>query len=1031
MKKHFLLLLWMTLLPFAAFAADITVNLVNLQYEYGAALPEEVTTDMFSVQGALPGEVTKEQVAAALDFNYLDGDNVNVGNHHYSLTTKANYNGEGTPFEGHTIYLFGGGNDGLIKIVAKPIQATWFEPDGALTFNGSEQTQAFKLAVGAPEDVTFEVTNNAKTDAGNHEATITGTGNYGGEVQVGFAIGKYELTLDNIADIEDKVFQGSSQKPTPTFTGIESPMEIVAADYEVTYPSEGQYAYTVPGTYDVKVAFTENGNYFADNDGNALVKQFTITPYDITKNDEYIEAGLKGITITPADAVTFDGLQHQDAPTIKFGNNVLGAHNYNITYTSTEDGAYVNAKDGWEVTVTFKGNNFTHDALTSKVVINQKSLEDVTIANIDDQTYDNGTAITPDLTVSFNNGEADVNLDAETDYTVEYTNNINAGTATATITAVEGGNYSGTASKEFTINPIQIRIKPVNLYKNYGQADPTWAEATAAEPKMYELVDGDDNVVEDAVLNGTVVLGRVTGETVKDYVIYVIGYNPGETADNYAPTDQQFYVNEENRGEKLATFTILPQEGALVLKFTEEAIAEKASKIYGNDDPVWSINDLEVVSGLANNDVWDNIKGGLVHGEETQFAPISQQVADNETNQVEVTGLYSENYPNVTVTPMPFTIEKRPIAVNVKAQTISYGEDLTQGTASSIWSFITEGWNGNTEDTKADLNLVLSTPDAIGTYAPGDTYEGVITATIDNDNYVLITEGEGACSWGNLTVSEAEVLALDDSKNDNLTKINAFNGQNVNVTIKFSQRNAQDFFGYGQWKAENWTTLVLPFNISVADLSKAFGYAIVNVINPERTVVSGTSSEFYGKLTMKGGNGDEENGVLAANKPILIKLADNIADLNEGSFVVDFGQQTIVAPEGMTVDAGEGTRFVGTYEAMAIGKDTEYNDGSIWFMLGDYSKWAFINAGSTSASWTIVPFAAYIDMSAIPEEARNMTFFFEEIDGSTTAIRSIDVDDINQKLSPEGWYNLNGVKLQGAPTQKGVYIKDGKKFVIK
>ena len=43
----------------------------------------------------------------------------------------------------------------------------------------------------------------------------------------------------------------------------------------------------------------------------------------------------------------------------------------------------------------------------------------------------------------------------------------------------------------------------------------------------------------------------------------------------------------------------------------------------------------------------------------------------------------------------------------------------------------------------------------------------------------------------------------------------------------------------------------------------------------------------------------------------------------------------------------------------------------------------------------------------------------------------MNVDNLGIKMSPEGWFNLRGMKLQGAPTEKGVYIKDGKKIVIK
>ncbi len=66
-----------------------------------------------------------------------------------------------------------------------------------------------------------------------------------------------------------------------------------------------------------------------------------------------------------------------------------------------------------------------------------------TIAAIEDVTY-TGRAQTPEIEVY--NGET---LLAATDYAVEYMDNVNAGTATVTVTMK--GNYSGSASKTFTI----------------------------------------------------------------------------------------------------------------------------------------------------------------------------------------------------------------------------------------------------------------------------------------------------------------------------------------------------------------------------------------------------------------------------------------------------------------------------------------------------------------------------------------------------------------------------------------------------
>lgn len=995
MKKHFLLLLWMTLLPLAGWSANIAVQLsTSLQKVYGTADPTTLTTSQFVIISDGGTGVTESDIAEFLTFKRKPGSTgESVGTYDWEVTVSDGWTG--APIVPT--------NTGRISITpldlsTAALSAGWTGSPFTYDGNAKEPTVT-NVQVGGftldPSDYTVTYDNNVNAGTANIIITAASGNVTGSNDDITFSIEKRTLSSVTIADIAPVPYKKAAydfESLQVSVTGKDADNNEYAmqlADFNEPVLTNATNAGT--GTITLTVA---DGNFaYAE----PVEKTFTITQRDISE-----------ISIASISEYVYNGKAIQPKPALKdFGVNLP-----NADFTRTWENN-INAGEG---TMIVTGNRNYTGTREVKFTIAKKNLSTVTIADIAAQNYD-GEAKTPELTVSFDNGEV-VTLTKGEDYTVSYENNTTAGTATATITAVEGEgkNYTGTATKEFTINPVTVYIKPVAQSKFYGQADPNFAQATT--PAMYELVDGEGNAVEGAVLNGTVALGRKAGETVGDYAIYVKSYtvNP-EVKDNYNPSNT-YYENDENLGSHTAIFTINTQEAKLILKFKE---GTPATKVYGDPTYAYSVDDLEVVSGLAGSDTWETLREGA-----TFEATLASELVHYDGNKVTATITGLANYPNIEVQPLAFTVTKRPFGVKPSAQTKDYGAAIS--TAKTYWAKATASEYAPGEG-KEDVLVELYTDEDVATFAPGSVNEGVIKARIaEESNYELDEENS---VWGTLTINAAAELALDDSKDDNLTKIAAFDGQDVNVSIKFSQRNAQDFFGYGQWKAENWTTLVLPFDISVADLSKAFGYAIVNVINPERTVVSGTSSEFYGKLTMKGGNGGEENGVLAANKPILIKLADNIADLNEGSFVVDFGQQTIVAPEGMTVDAGEGARFVGTYEAKAIGKDTENNDGSIWFMLGDYSKWAFINAGSTSASWTIVPFAAYIDMSAIPEEARNMTFFFEEIDGSTTAIRSIDVDDINQKLSPEGWYNLNGVKLQGAPTQKGVYIKDGKKFVIK
>ena len=74
-----------------------------------------------------------------------------------------------------------------------------------------------------------------------------------------------------------------------------------------------------------------------------------------------------------------------------------------------------------------------------------KNISAVTVSPIADQPY-TGSAITPELTVT----DGLKVLREGTDYTVTYANNVNEGTATATITGI--GNYSGTATTKFQIS---------------------------------------------------------------------------------------------------------------------------------------------------------------------------------------------------------------------------------------------------------------------------------------------------------------------------------------------------------------------------------------------------------------------------------------------------------------------------------------------------------------------------------------------------------------------------------------------------
>ena len=139
-------------------------------------------------------------------------------------------------------------------------------------------------------------------------------------------------------------------------------------------------------------------------------------------------------TLTSADAHgTFDWEDKTIAPEV-------GAHGYNVIYTpsDTENYDYTDVTRIQQVSITVTAKNIADESIA---------------ATIPEQTY-TGEARTPEVAVT----DGAHTLAANTDYTVAYSNNINVGTATATLTGM--GNYTGTRTVKFTIQPQAATLVP-------------------------------------------------------------------------------------------------------------------------------------------------------------------------------------------------------------------------------------------------------------------------------------------------------------------------------------------------------------------------------------------------------------------------------------------------------------------------------------------------------------------------------------------------------------------------------------------
>ena len=73
----------------------------------------------------------------------------------------------------------------------------------------------------------------------------------------------------------------------------------------------------------------------------------------------------------------------------------------------------------------------------------------------------------------------------------------------------------------------------------------------------------------------------------------------------------------------------------------------------------------------------------------------------------------------------------------------------------------------------------------------------------------------------------------------------------------------------------------------------------------------------------------------------------------------------------------------------------------------------------------LLPFQAYVEHKG--SNPAPPFFVVGDLGGDTTGI----MDNRRETITNNYWYTLDGRKLQGKPTQKGVYITNGKKVIIK
>ena len=240
------------------------------------------------------------------------------------------------------------------------------------------------------------------------------------------------------------------------------------------------------------------------------------------------------------------------------------------------------------------------------------------------------------------------------------------------------------------------------------------------------------------------------------------------------------------------------------------------------------------------------------------------------------------------------------------------------------------------------------------------------------------------------------VILIDND--DNSMTISYWDGYTADVTLS----------GRTLYKNNEWNTLCLPFSLSSEQIenSTLAGASI-------KELISSTSGLDGTTLTL---NFTDATSIVAG-RPYIIKWAsgDNIVDPEFNNVTIDANASTEVSFTG--------GKFVGNYNPFII----DDNNKNEVIYLGSRNVIGYATLTESSPTRTLRSFRAHFELTlGGPSHAPVRQVFFN--DDNTTEFIPIEMD---LKNTDDAWYTIQGVKLDGMPTEKGLYIHNGSKVSIK
>ena len=381
-------------------------------------------------------------LTAGTDYEFAYNNNINVGEATITILGKGNY---------HFVKY------AKFNILRRPLTAAMVSLSANnFTFNGSAQKPTITVTYNGvrTEGLDYTLVNEGTTDVGTGYYEVTGIGNFSGTLkssETGMSEKRYTISALDISPnseqvskvkiflypLPNAVYDGTDKEPgvqKVEITLTNNTQLTLTSGYTFSYSNNKDASTTAP-------TVTIGGANFGTTTASTT---FTILPKPLA--DDMVTLN--------TTSYTYDGTAKEPTATVKDTSlpaalqTLTSGTDYTITYSPdhTTPGEKV-------ATITGQGN-FKGSVKKTYTIV---GASDVTIT-LPAGTYTyNGAEHKPVVTVK----KGDDPLTLNTDYTVAYSANINAGIATITVTGI--GNYDFTQTKTFTIGKKPMTDAMVTL----------------------------------------------------------------------------------------------------------------------------------------------------------------------------------------------------------------------------------------------------------------------------------------------------------------------------------------------------------------------------------------------------------------------------------------------------------------------------------------------------------------------------------------------------------------------------------------